>query len=371
MRFSLFKNVGVSVSVTCIVLAILVLVVSMPSQGHAGPILILLSLAVVSMLAASWNSRIFRNDGATMEQSLHSALDFTSDGIAVLDGQMRAVYTNREFRRLFQMGDGMAAKRLAFADIVAHGRDRGIYDVPAETMDAFCVHRIAFVKAGNTQPMTLRIAGGTTLRFHCRILPDGGRMLTYSNITDLTHDAERLEELAHIDGMTGLINRRRFFDLAEREWEMAMRYGRDISVLMLDIDHFKKVNDTYGHDNGDEAIKIVAAICNDSRRATDIAARVGGEEFALLLPETDVHGALILAERIRLRVAANPIICDGKPVPLTVSIGTAERSADLDDFNALLKRSDQMLYAAKSAGRNCVMHRIETIPAAPHQTAAA
>lgn len=181
-------------------------------------------------------------------------------------------------------------------------------------------------------------------------------MLICSNITDLAHDAERLEELAHVDSMTGLVNRRRFFDVANREWLMSTRYAREIAVLMIDIDHFKKVNDNFGHDAGDAAIRHIAAICQESKRATDIVARLGGEEFAILMPETGLAGAVVLAERIRSRIAVNRLKADGGWLSLTVSIGAAERQLETADFDALLKISDQRLYDAKRAGRNVVVH---------------
>ena len=288
------------------------------------------------------------------ERDLHAAFDFVTDGIAVLDQNLQAIYFNKEFRRLFRVPDGFLETRPDFTEIVAHGRRSGAYQLDDNVFEEFCAQRLAFVRATNPQPVTLRLADHMTVRCTCSILPDGGRLLTYANITDLVNDAERLEELANIDGLTGLVNRRRFFELAERDWALAIRYDRAVAVLMIDIDHFKAVNDTYGHDVGDVAISHVAAICKDSKRATDVVARVGGEEFALLLPDTDLAGALIVAERIRARVAANAVPDQIVPVLLTVSIGAAQRHSGTTDFMALMKRGDQLLYVAKRGGRNRV-----------------
>lgn len=293
---------------------------------------------------------------AAESDGLHSAFDFANDGIVLLDEQLRAIYANKEFRRLFQIPDAFLASHPGFSDMVALIRSLGIYQIEENGLDDFCAQRLAFVQAGDAQPLTLRLAQGVMIRSTCSVLPGGGRMLTYANITDLVNDAQRLENLANIDGLTGLVNRRRFFDLAARDWALATRYNRPVAVLMIDIDHFKMVNDTYGHDVGDAAISHVAAICKESKRTTDVVARVGGEEFALLLPETDLAGALTVAERIRLRVAANGLASDQGEVRLTVSIGVALRQADTPDFLALLKRSDQLLYVAKRGGRNQVAH---------------
>ncbi len=285
-----------------------------------------------------------------------ATLDFANEGILILNPSMRAIYSNHEFRRTFQVSQSFLEQQPDFASIVDACQRAGVYCAETGDTNSAAFHRISSVISGHNPPATVRLADGTTLRFSCSVLPDGGRMLSYSNISDLMNDAERLEELAHIDSMTGLINRRRFFDIATREWNMSSRYGRLLSVLMLDIDHFKTVNDTHGHDVGDEAIRYVAAICQDSKRGTDTVARIGGEEFALLLPETDLAGARILAERIRSRVAANALAVNGVTLRLSVSLGVAERTEDIRDFNALLKRSDNMLYSAKRAGRNLVVY---------------
>lgn len=302
---------------------------------------------------------------------LHSAFDFANDGIVILDESLRTIYANREFRRLFQVPDAILSSQPGFADLVAFIRPSGVYQVEADGLDDFCAQRLAFVKAGNSQPLTLRLAQGVMIRCTCSVLPGGGRMLTYANITDLVNDAERLEELANIDGLTGLVNRRRFFDLAERDWGLAVRYDRAVALLMIDIDHFKAVNDTYGHDVGDAAIRQVAEICKDSKRATDVVARVGGEEFALLLPDTDLAGALIVAERIRARVAANAVPDAIAPVLLTVSIGAAQRQSGTPDFMALMKRADQWLYVAKRGGRNRVACEDPSLPSPARVTQAA
>ena len=236
-----------------------------------------------------------------------------------------------------------------------HGCALRLYGVPEPRLAEFALARKAFVKSGANVPVMLRMADRRMFRFKCSLLPAGGRLLTYTDVTDLVDDAERLEELANIDGMTGLLNRRQFLDLAGHEWARAARYQRQLSVLMLDIDHFKSVNDRFGHDTGDRAICHVAAICGESKRATDLAARVGGEEFAILLPETGLEGAMVIAERIRARIEANAVPSEGAPLRLTASIGVAEIGPDTADILALMKKADRMLYGAKHGGRNMVI----------------
>jgi len=165
--------------------------------------------------------------------------------------------------------------------------------------------------------------------------------------------AVSLEQLAITDGMTGLFNRRHFEGLAHAEWARFQRYGRPLSVLMIDIDKFKTINDRFGHDAGDQVIKAIAATCNATKRQTDVVARVGGEEFVLLLPETDESAAEIVAERLRKSIEDNIHVIAGEPV--TISIGIAGAALSMPAFEIMLKRADEALYEAKRTGRNRVM----------------
>jgi diguanylate cyclase (GGDEF)-like protein len=150
--------------------------------------------------------------------------------------------------------------------------------------------------------------------------------------------------------------------LSEAEWSRFQRYQRPLSMLMLDIDHFKSVNDRYGHAVGDEAITSVATACQNGKRNSDIAGRLGGEEFAILLPETDAAQAMVVAERIRESIAAQFLTVHKVRFNVTVSVGIAPASLGMSGIDALLREADAALYRAKEAGRNRV------IVAAPQQT---
>ena len=166
----------------------------------------------------------------------------------------------------------------------------------------------------------------------------------------------KVEQLAITDSLTGLHNRRHFLELAEHEFQRARRYNRPLSITMLDIDHFKRVNDTYGHATGDQVLRAVAARCRETLRTIDFMGRVGGEEFALLFPENDLDGARVAAERLCQCVAEAPIQTDRGSVSVTISLGVAAIAADCPDLKTMLERVDSALYAAKNAGRN----RVET-----------
>ena len=161
-------------------------------------------------------------------------------------------------------------------------------------------------------------------------------------------------QLSVTDGLTGLNNRRHFFDEAKGEYERIRRYGRALSVVMIDIDHFKKLNDTYGHSVGDAVLREVARRFQEAVRTIDVVARYGGEEFVVLMPETDLAEALKVAERVRRCVVECPVYNDGVTVFTTISLGVAEIDEKMACLEDLLKCSDQALYAAKAAGRNRV-----------------
>ncbi|MDA8382889.1 MAG: diguanylate cyclase [Betaproteobacteria bacterium] len=164
----------------------------------------------------------------------------------------------------------------------------------------------------------------------------------------------QLEYLATTDELTGIANRRRFMALAQREFERSRRYGRSLALLMLDVDFFKGVNDTYGHAAGDVALAAVTQAIQEKLRGADAFGRLGGEEFAVLLAETDATGACELAERLRAAVEGLAIPNDGETIRLTISIGVAEINGD-EDVEQLLRRADLALYGAKKSGRNRVV----------------
>lgn len=161
-----------------------------------------------------------------------------------------------------------------------------------------------------------------------------------------------VQQLASTDGLTGLHNRRHFMELARREFGRARRYQRPLTAIMMDIDNFKQVNDTYGHAVGDQALKIVSDRCRKTVRDIDVLGRYGGDEFAALLLETDLDGARVVAERLRRCVVEPSIVIGGGNLVITVSVGVAILDKTCTALDTLLVRADQALYVAKQAGRN-------------------
>jgi diguanylate cyclase (GGDEF)-like protein len=172
------------------------------------------------------------------------------------------------------------------------------------------------------------------------------------------HNADELTTLANIDGLTGLFNRRHFDFLARAEWARSRRYSRPLSIMIADIDHFKTVNDRFGHDAGDKVLRSVADVCRSTKRESDIVARIGGEEFALLLPETNEAAALMAAERLLGHIQKCRPIIGPESLAVTVSIGIASATSSVSGIAALHKRADDALYEAKHSGRNRVASSI-------------
>lgn len=174
----------------------------------------------------------------------------------------------------------------------------------------------------------------------------------------MLHDLEaarvQLDVLATRDELTGVYNRRQFLVLADREWARCRRYDMGAAMLMLDVDHFKRVNDLHGHLAGDLMLREIARAIADTLRHADFLGRFGGEEFIVFLPHTDTLGALDVAERCRERIAKIALEWRGERISTTMSIGVGTLGIAHDTVGALIADADRALYTAKNAGRNCV-----------------
>lgn len=179
---------------------------------------------------------------------------------------------------------------------------------------------------------------------------DREQLLRFSK--DLAVSNERLQRLALTDALTELPNRRFAMERLEQEWALYRRGDRTLSCMMVDVDHFKPINDKYGHQVGDEALKCIANILRHSARTQDVVCRYGGEEFVVICPDTSIDAARQCAERLRLNVAALKFKNQGISIALTISIGVAQQKEGDTSINELLNRADECLYAAKQGGRN-------------------
>jgi diguanylate cyclase (GGDEF)-like protein len=288
---------------------------------------------------------------------LQAALDNVDYGVILLDENLRARFINRASRRLWNMTDELVDSRPTFDELMRRATESGAFAMPAASRDAYVQLRVGLVRDGDETPMDLKLANGTILRFRCKALPAGGRFLSYTDVTDLVRHAEALERLATTDDLTGMWNRRQFMALAEAQWTLFHDERRPFSLLILDLDLFKSINDEFGHNTGDAVIEHVAGICRAVKHEDDVLARLGGEEFVLMLPATRCGDALALAEVLRRRIEAEPLAVEGQSLRITASIGVAEADPRMAGIGDLLRRADQALYDAKREGRNRVRTR--------------
>ncbi len=219
-------------------------------------------------------------------------------------------------------------------------------------------------KFNHNRPMT----GGTDyMRQDCTLMPMKSKdgeveyvCFTLFDATDtsiyqqqLHETTEKLREISNRDSLTKLFNRRYIEETLSTEFDHAHRYGNKLSIILMDIDFFKKVNDNYGHLAGDEVLRIVSQHLNKGLRGTDILGRYGGEEFIVVLPETDIKGATVLAERLRRAVEADPITTEGKTLAISISLGVTELHKKTTGYEQLIAEADLGLYQSKDNGRNC------------------
>jgi diguanylate cyclase (GGDEF)-like protein len=176
------------------------------------------------------------------------------------------------------------------------------------------------------------------------------KFLSGGNIENAYH--EEIYRLTTVDGLTQIFNRRYFLEQLDREVSRAKRYRRELSLILFDIDHFKAINDSYGHLAGDYVLKQLATVIKGKIRREDIFARYGGEEFAIVLPEIDGPNSAAFGEKVRKIVEKAPFKFEDTKIPVTVSVGVGT-CIEADDAAGLLKRTDEKLYEAKGAGRNC------------------
>lgn len=226
------------------------------------------------------------------------------------------------------------------------------------------IHRA--IETGETQIVEYRIpvVSGEERWFEGRIasmgkFPDGRSrvVLVAIDVTERVTLYQESQKLATQDSLTGCFNRRHFMTLARKELQRIARYERPVSLMMLDIDYFKKFNDEYGHPAGDKLLCALVKLCQEKLRNVDVLARYGGEEFVVLMPETDSEAAFLMGERLRKEIEKLTVTTSQGDRSVTVSIGVAsyERSGEQAlDLESLIKHADQALYEAKNAGRNCI-----------------
>ena len=194
-------------------------------------------------------------------------------------------------------------------------------------------------------------------------MPDGGWISTHEDITERQRLYRELEHRSTYDGLTGALNRAEFDKRLSVECKSADRHNRPLALLMVDVDFFKRINDTYGHQTGDRVLKDIVPLMREMARGGDVVARYGGEEFAIILPDTDEDGAMVIAARTRSNIENHSFeFSDHADINITVSIGCVSRQPLAITADDLFKAADAALYQAKDTGRNRVVSARGPLP---------
>ena len=290
------------------------------------------------------------NDLRESEERMRTITQMAADAIVMIDATGAVSFWNPAAEKLFQY----SAEEAMGMDLHKIIVSRRHYDVFRKDFAGFAENGEEAV-VGKTLEMTARRQDGTEFPVELsiseiRLKEEWQAVGIIRDITERKQAEHRLREFAEKDSLTGLLNRRKFYEVLEQEKERAVRYARSLSLIMFDIDHFKAVNDTYGHSAGDKVLKKIASVVTEHIRKADVIGRIGGEEFAILATETTAESALALAEKIRRAVEMSAYDHAGK---ITISIGVSayDEGLTLDEF---VRRTDEALYAAKNSGRNRV-----------------
>lgn len=287
---------------------------------------------------------------------LNTVLATIPDGVQVLDRTLDLVAWND---RLFDVLELDAAEILhaenpgqAFQD----ARAENISDSTKETRSGMATLEIMGRTSAPVQYDPIRyeqqLISGKWIECRGHPLPGGGSLAIYRDINESKHLFAQLEELATTDALTGVPNRRSFLERATGEFSRAKRNRHDMSILMIDVDHFKAINDRHGHAAGDQVLRHIAQACNGALRGSDILGRIGGEEFAALLPEADGATAGLVADRLRRAVVNIASETGATRTPVSVSIGIATSQLCAESLETIMANADTALYQAKQDGRN-------------------
>ena len=300
--------------------------------------------------------RALQSELAATQALLQTAMNEMADGLAMFDQDGRLTVWNKRYTSLFPYVEAQSCRGRTLAEILSAGVLKGEISIPTDVTPAEWVED-EVQRSASAEASELLLSSGRWVSKKTSALPDGGWVTLYADITEKKAALEQLEGLANNDGLTGIANRRCFNERLEVAVEFATRSREPLSLLMVDVDHFKAYNDTYGHPAGDEVLRALATALQAScRGGFDLVARYGGEEFAVILPGAAETVAGKTADRIAqsVRELEIPHVSSDRG-RITVSIGISTLSPEIvGDLSVLLETGDKALYAAKCAGRDTV-----------------
>jgi diguanylate cyclase (GGDEF)-like protein len=283
---------------------------------------------------------------------LHTIIDNFPGGVSVVDASLRILAFNRLFQALLELPDSLLKQPvLMFEDVIRYCVQRG--DFGPGPVEALVTERMVQAPRLNTQRVERTLPNGTTLEIRGMPLPQGGFVTLYIDVTSTKQHERKLEHMAHFDALTGLPNRVLLADRLRQGMAQALRRGQQLAVAYLDLDGFKQINDTLGHDIGDQLLVILAGRMKQALREGDTIARLGGDEFVAVL--ADVEGPLGNAPMLQRLLAAvdAPVHLLGQDMLLSASVGMTFFPQTLEvDADQLMRQADQAMYLAKQAGKN-------------------
>lgn len=295
---------------------------------------------------------------------LLDAIESLTEGFALYDSDEQLVVCNRNYRECWKPLDSRIKPGMTFHTLCEWLWDSGLVADTVLTRDAWLAQRLERYR--NAQgSFKHRLPGDRWLWLSERRTQDGGTVMVVMDITEQYRLEQELVRQASTDSLTNAANRRHFLELAEKEIARAQRYQHALSVLQIDVDHFKRINDLYGHATGDHVLRRLVNTCRNALRESDTVGRLGGEEFAILLPNTNEKQASDVAERLRVGLAELRIATRNDFLQFSVSIGVAECRSH-ETIDQTLNRADQALYRAKHLGRNRIVCHSRLTPLPPY-----
>lgn len=306
-----------------------------------------------AMVMDAMETRLIIDRANAAERRFIDAMESLPNGFVLYDKDDRLVICNQRYREIYAESAKYIVPGATFEEIIRNGVENGQYPDAIGNEEAWIAERLE-MHQNPGEPIEQHLPGDTWLRVQERRTSEGGLVGFRFDITELKRQERELVRLAWTDSLTDAMNRHRFMDLAGKEIERARRRNSELSLLLLDADHFKQINDKYGHAAGDAILKGLVERWTRSLRSHDLIGRIGGEEFSILLPEANAANAICTANRLRKEIAEVPFAFEGQLLRVTVSIGVATLAAG-EDLPALMQRADRALYRAKEAGRDEVI----------------
>jgi len=308
---------------------------------------------LAAMVMDALETRLIIDRAEKAERRFIDAMECLPNGFVLNDKDDRLVICNKRYREIYAESATYIVPGTTFEEIIRKGVENGQYPDAIGNEEAWIAERLD-MHQNPGEPIEQHLPDDKWLSVQERRTSEGGLVGFRFDITKLKRQERELVRLAWTDSLTGTMNRHRFMELAGKDIGRASRHGSEMSLLLLDADHFKQINDRNGHAAGDEVLKGLTERWKHVLRSHDLIGRIGGEEFCVLLPEIGPDGAATAAEKLRTAIAELPFMFEGQLLRVTVSIGVATLAPG-DDLPELMRRADKALYQAKETGRDRII----------------